>query len=167
MSGTGRPGRVFWGAALAVLALDIVAKFLAERWLVPHVPRRVVGDLVRLTLAYNPGAAFSMSLGPASRWVFGAFAVAALVVLWRWYRASAPGEHLKRLALGLAWGGAAGNLLDRVRSAQGVVDFIDIGVGGVRFWTFNVADSGVTVGALLLGLILLREERQQKRAAGV
>jgi signal peptidase II len=66
---------------------------------------------------------------------------------------------MRTLALGLAWGGAAGNLLDRFIDTRGVVDFIDIGVGDVRFWTFNVADSAVTVGALMLAFVLWREDR--------
>jgi len=122
-------------------------------------PRRIVGDVVRFTLVYNPGAAFSMSLGDYSRWIFGSFAVIALYILWRLYTQSAPGDRLRSLALGLAWGGAAGNLLDRLRGARGVVDFIDIGVGRVRFWTFNVADSAVTIGAILLAWVLWHEDR--------
>jgi signal peptidase II len=129
-----------------------------------YVPHRVIGDVVRFTLAYNPGAAFSMSLGQYSRVIFGGFAVIALVVLYRLYKMTGAGarvgDRLRVLALGLAWGGAAGNLLDRFRSPQGVVDFIDIGVGDVRFWTFNVADSAVTIGALVLAWSLSREERE-------
>lgn len=158
-----RGARLFWGAALSVVVLDVITKQLAERLLFPHSPHRIIGDVVRLTLAWNPGAAFSMSLGQYSRYIFGAFAVLALYVLWKLYRESRPGERLKPLALGLAWGGAAGNLIDRIRSPLGVVDFIDIGVGTVRFWTFNVADSAVTVGAIALGWILLREDRQQRQ----
>jgi signal peptidase II len=127
------------------------------------VPHRVIGDLVRFTLAYNPGAAFSMSLGAYSRFIFGGFALIALVVLWRLYRMTGTGarvgDRTRILALGLAWGGAAGNLIDRFRSPLGVVDFIDIGYKGIRFWTFNVADSAVTVGALVLAWSLSREDR--------
>jgi signal peptidase II len=147
--------------AAAVVALDVVTKWLAVRYLSPpHVPHPVIGDVVRLTLAYNPGAAFSMHLGPYSRYIFGAFALIALVVLWNLYRRSHPSERLLSFALGLAWGGAAGNLIDRVRSPRGVVDFIDIGVESWRFWTFNVADSAVTVGAVLLAWLLAREEQR-------
>ena len=132
------------------------------------MPHRIIGDFVRFTLAYNPGAAFSMSLGPYSRYIFGTFAVIALVVLWRLYRLSGPGQRagdrVRILALGLAWGGAAGNLIDRIRSPLGVVDFIDIGVSGWRFWTFNVADSAVTVGAIVLAWSLSREEREERHA---
>jgi signal peptidase II len=147
------------------VVVDLVSKLLAEQYLTPrYVPHRIIGDVVRFTLAYNPGAAFSMSLGEYSRYIFGAFAVVALVVLWRLYRMTGrgvrAGDRLRVLALGLAWGGAAGNLIDRFRSPQGVVDFIDIGLGDVRFWTFNVADSAVTVGAIALAWSLSREENE-------
>ncbi|MEO8624313.1 MAG: signal peptidase II, partial [bacterium] len=120
-----------------------MSKLLAERFLAPrYVPHRIIGDAVRFTLAYNPGAAFSMSLGVYSRVIFGGFALVALFVLWRLYRMTSSGARegdlMRIVALGLAWGGAAGNLIDRFRSPLGVVDFIDIGYGAVRFWTFNV-----------------------------
>ncbi len=154
-------GRVFWAAAVLVIVLDVLTKALAVRYLVPqHIPHRIIGNVVRFTLAYNPGAAFSMSLGDYSRIIFGAFALIALVILWWLYRTSRPGDTLRVLALGLTWGGAAGNLIDRFFSRLGVVDFIDIGVGDVRFWTFNVADSAVTVGGILLAWVLWREDRE-------
>jgi signal peptidase II len=164
-------GRLFWGTAACVVAVDLVTKLLAESLLAPrYVPHRIIGDVVRFTLAYNPGAAFSMSLGAYSRYIFGAFAVVALVVLWRLYRMTGrgvrAGDRLRVLALGLAWGGAAGNLVDRFRSPQGVVDFIDIGLGDVRFWTFNIADSAVTIGAIALAWSLSQEERESAAVAG-
>jgi signal peptidase II len=165
MSGPGRNGRMFWGAAITIVTLDVVTKYIAEQNLTLHVPHRVIGDAVRWTLAYNPGAAFSMSLGPWSRYIFGTFAAVALFVLWRIYRSCGPEERFKSLALGLAWGGAAGNLIDRIRSSNGVVDFIDIGIGNVRYWTFNIADTGVSIGAVMLGIILMREDRQQQQQA--
>jgi signal peptidase II len=155
-------GGVFWSAVIGVIVLDVVTKTLAVMNLQPErMPHAVLGEIVRFTLAFNPGAAFSMSLGSYSRVVFGAFAIIALVILWRLYRASEPGDVMRVLALGLASGGAAGNLIDRLRpGSKGVVDFIDIGVGDVRFWTFNVADSAVTIGALMLAWVLWREDRR-------
>ena len=159
---------LFWGTATTVILVDQITKLLAERNLIRYVPREIIGDVVRFTLAYNPGAAFSMSLGENSRYIFGAFALIALFVLWRLYRLSGPakrvGDRLRILALGLAWGGAAGNLIDRIRSPHGVVDFIDVGVNSWRFWTFNVADSAVTVGALVLAWSLSREDREERQA---
>ena len=122
---------------------------------------QIIGDVVRFTLAFNPGAAFSMSVGDKSRYFFGGLAVVALVVLWWLYRTTKSGDWVRVAALGLAWGGAAGNLIDRFRGSRGVVDFIDIGVGTVRFWTFNVADSAVTIGALTLAFVLWREDREK------
>src|SRR5690242_2156179 len=155
-------GRLFWGAALAVVALDALTKWLVQHSLYPLEPHRIFGDYVRFTLVFNSGAAFSMSLGRHSRWIFGAFAAIALYILWRLYKQGAPGDRARSLALGLAWGGAAGNLIDRIRESRGVVDFIDIGVGTVRFWTFNVADSAVTVGAFLLAWVLWHEDRKPR-----
>jgi signal peptidase II len=158
--------RFFWFVAGSVIVFDLVTKELAVRFLTPpHIPHRIVGDVIRFTLAYNPGAAFSMSLGSYSRYYFGAFAAVALGILWRLYRVSLPGERTRVFALALAWGGAAGNLVDRFRPRASVVDFIDIGVGSVRFWTFNVADSAVTVGAILLALVLWREDAAATRDA--
>lgn len=152
-----------------MLAADLTSKLLAERLLAPrYVPHRIIGEVVRFTLAYNPGAAFSMSLGAYSRQVFGGFAVIALIVLWRLYTmtgaAGRVGDRVRILALGLAWGGAAGNLIDRFRSPFGVVDFIDIGFHDIRFWTFNVADSAVTIGALVLAWSLSKEDRDERLA---
>jgi signal peptidase II len=161
MTSPPRHGWLFWATAASVVALDVVTKWLAVRFLsADYVPHEVIGDVVRLRLAYNPGAAFGMHLGPYSRLIFGAFALVALIVLWNLYRRSHPTERLLSFALGLAWGGAAGNLIDRIRSPRGVVDFIDIGVGSWRFWTFNVADAGVTIGALILAWHRRREERR-------
>jgi signal peptidase II len=165
MPGSSSNSRSFWITAAVVVALDIVTKRLAVANLALHIPRPVFGEFARLTLAYNPGAAFSMSLGSYSRVLFGAFALVALVVLWWIHRGGAPDERLKSFALGLAWGGAAGNLLDRIRSAGGVVDFIDVGVGTIRFWTFNVADSAVTIGACVLAWVLWQEERRRAPAS--
>ena len=156
--------RLFWATALTVMALDQLTKEWAVRALQPpHIPHEVWGNFLRFTLAFNKGAAFSMSVGEYSRFIFGGFAIIACVILWRLFRASRPGETMRVLSLALAFGGAAGNLIDRFRARASVVDFIDIGVGSIRFWTFNVADSAVTVGAILLGWTLLQEDRQQQR----
>jgi signal peptidase II len=160
MSSINKNGPVFWTAGVGVVLLDVLTKMLAVAHLTEHVPRNIIGSFARFTLAYNPGAAFSMSLGENSRYIFGGLAVGALVILWWLYRSTPAGDRVRALALGLAWGGAAGNLVDRFHRSQGVVDFIDIGVGDVRFWTFNVADSAVTVGALMLAWVLWREERR-------
>src|SRR3954469_264778 len=151
--------RLFWTTVVLVVLLDQLSKEWAVRSLMPpHIPHEIWGDVLRFTLAYNRGAAFSMSVGDHSRWIFGGFALVALVILWRLFRGSRPGETMRVLALALAFGGAAGNLIDRFRPRASVVDFIDIGVGTVRFWTFNLADTAVTFGAIMLALVLWKED---------
>ncbi len=151
---------VFWAIVLFVTGFDFVTKLMAVEALMPrHTPHNIIGDVVRFTLAYNPGAAFGMHLGPASRWIFAALSVVIVVVL---LRATADLTRVSKLAaygVPIVIGGAIGNLLDRIRSRDGVVDFIDIGVGDVRFWTFNVADSAVTIGAVCLVLALWRHDQ--------
>jgi 23S rRNA pseudouridine1911/1915/1917 synthase len=88
-----------------------------------------------------------------------ALTAGALVILGRLYHATRQGDFLRTIALGLVCGGAVGNLIDRVRSATGVVDFIDVGVGDLRWPTFNVADMAVSIGAFLLAWVLWGEER--------
>ena len=84
---------LFWTAAVAVVVLDVVTKRLAMDHLRPeHVPHQIIGNVVRFTLAFNPGAAFSMSVGNNSRYFFGALAVVALVILYRLYRVTKPGD---------------------------------------------------------------------------
>jgi len=129
-----------------------------------YVPRRVLGDLLRLTLVYNPGAAFGLHLGANSRWIFMALTVGALILLARLYVETRPGDWLRALSIALVSGGAMGNLLDRIRSARGVVDFIDVGVGASRWPTFNVADMAVSCGAILLAWVLWREDVERHRA---
>ena len=157
---------LFWPLLLVVLALDVTTKSLAVAHLVPeYVPHAVLGDWVQLTLAYNPGASFGIGAGPYSRVIFTALAAFAMVILGRLYRATAPTDRARGAALGLVSAGALGNLIDRVRSARGVVDFIDLGVGDARFYTFNVADVAITVGAVLLARILWQEDRNRSLAS--
>lgn len=146
--------RLFWPLLLGLLLADCGTKRMAEDNLPLHAPQEVVGDVVRFTLAYNPGAAFGIDVGSASRVVFTLLAMGALVALGLLYRSTPGTQRVQIAALGLIAGGALGNLYDRIRGAAGVVDFIDVGVGAVRFWTFNVADAGITIGAILLVLTL-------------
>ncbi len=150
----------FWAIVLGVTALDFVTKAIAAEQLVPrHVPHPIVGDFLRFTLSYNPGAAFGMHLGPASRWIFAMLSVIIVGVLLRATTDLTRVSRLAAIGVPIVIGGAIGNLLDRIRFRDGVVDFIDIGVGDVRFWTFNVADSAVTIGAVCLVLALWRQDQ--------
>ena len=151
----------FWLPLAIVGVLDVVTKRWAERSLELHVPVEVVGEFARWNLVYNEGAAFGTHVGEWSRVVFTLLAALVLVFLGRIYRETASDDRLRLISLGLVCGGAIGNLVDRIRHGLGVVDFIDIGVGTTRFWTFNVADSAVTIGAILLAWSLWREPSPQ------
>lgn len=156
--------RLFWGTAVSIVLADLVTKLIAEAFLARRLPLRVFGDVVQLRLVYNEGAAFGLHVGDNSRWIFLGLAVVALFVLASLVRSTRPGDRFRLLSLALVCGGAVGNLIDRVRSAQGVVDFLDVGVGAWRWPTFNVADSAITIGAIALGLSLWQEGRAQQRA---
>lgn len=143
----------------------MLTKRIAVRNLEFGVPHQIIGDWVQFTLVFNRGAAFGTTVGDRSRWIFTVLAVAILVVLVRMAIQSRPDETWKLAALGLVCGGAIGNLIDRLRWSNGVVDFIDVGVHAHRFWVFNVADSSVSVGAALLVLILWREDRRAAQPA--
>jgi signal peptidase II len=156
----GSKASLFWPVIAVVMMLDVVTKAIAVRALVPQrVPHAVLGEAIRLTLVYNPGAAFGLNLGSQSRWIFTVLTLVALGVLWRLYRATRPGDVTRVLALALVCAGALGNLFDRLRSDLGVVDFLDVGVGATRWPTFNVADMAVSAGAILLAWVLWQEDR--------
>lgn len=156
--------RLFWSVALGLLVADMVTKWIAERALLPIPPVEVLGEWLQLRLVYNQGAAFGLHLGPWSRWIFLLIAVVAVVLLYRVARSSSPRDLMRQIACGLVAGGAAGNLVDRIRSAEGVVDFIDVGVGATRWPTFNVADMGVSCGAIALAISLWMEDARRARA---
>jgi signal peptidase II len=154
-------GVLFWPVAVLAFLADLVTKAFAESVLgAPGFPQRVIGDAVRFTLVYNPGAAFSLHLGPYSRGIFLVLTAVVLRVLWSLYKRTRDRDNSRVLALALLSAGAVGNAVDRVRSAQGVVDWLDIGIGPHRWPTFNLADVAVTAGAVMLCVVLWREERE-------
>jgi signal peptidase II len=152
-----RKSRWFWPLVLALLVADCASKRVVEHRLAVGEPRPVVGNVVRFTLSYNTNAAMGIQLGGDDRrLVLSLLTIAALGVLMYLYRRTQAAERLRVIGVALVTGGALGNLFDRLRSGAGVVDFIDVGVHNVRFWTFNVADMGITVGAFLLLIALGR-----------
>lgn len=152
---------LFFPVVVVIVVVDQITKAIAATALMPRgVPREVLGNGLRWNLVYNPGAAFGLHLGPYSRWIFLVLTLGALVILWRLYRQTPGGAWARTVALGLVTGGAIGNLVDRIRSPMGVVDFIDVGIGTSRWPTFNVADMAVSTGAFLLAWVLWGEDRQ-------
>ena len=143
--------------ALVVLVLDLVAKHLALERLLPGRPVPVIDGFFSLTLVMNPGLAFGMLADTPAGWRWlvallsiGALAVLAVVGL----RMLPTGGRLTPLALGLIFGGAVGNLIDRARFGA-VVDFLDFYWHGYHWPAFNVADASISVGVVLLALRML------------
>lgn len=168
---TGRDGLrpvLFWSVVIGILIADLITKAIAEYALVPRgMPREIIGDVVRFTLVYNPGAAFGLQFpGGYSRWVFMALTLGALFVLARLYRATRDDDWPRTLAIGLVCAGALGNLVDRIRSPRGVVDFIDVGIGDMRWPTFNIADMAVSIGAFLLAWVLWGDDSAGESSTG-
>ncbi len=152
--------KYLWLSAL-VIGLDQLTKWLANTSLAPHEPVAVLPGF-NLTLMFNTGAAFSL-LGDAGgwqRWLFTGLAVVASVVLVLWLRRLQAGQALLAVALALILGGAVGNLIDRVVFGH-VIDFLDVYWRHHHWPAFNVADSAITVGAVLFLLDSFRP-----RAAG-
>jgi len=154
---------LFWGTLVLVVVLDLVTKLMAAANLSPqHIPHEILGNHLRLTLVYNPGAAFGLNLGIYSRWIFMALTAGALIILGRLYQATRQGDFLRTLALGLVCGGAVGNLIDRVHLGT-VIDFIE-----VHFWPtdFNLADAAIRLGVVVFVLALLFGRRWRSRHDG-
>jgi signal peptidase II len=143
----GRPRwAIFLGLAIGVVVLDQLTK----AWLVANVdPGEIVvvlGDWLRLVHGQNTGAIFGLFRDSAILFAAVSLVVIGLIVA---FQARSRGDPILAAALGLLMGGAIGNLVDRLRYGY-VVDFVDIGLGDWRFYTFNVADASISLAILLL-----------------
>lgn len=144
-----------YGLAIVVVVLDQVTKWMAEQWLVFAQPVPVL-PFFNFMLAYNTGAAFSFlaDAGGWQRWFFITLAliVSLVLVLWIW-RLQAD-EKWQGLAMALVLGGAIGNVIDRILWGH-VIDFIQLYYEQWYWPAFNIADSAITVGVVLLIIDML------------
>ena len=136
--------------SVAVVALDQMSKQLADMLLGYHDPVAVM-PFFNLMLSYNTGAAFSFlsDAGGWQRWFFVALAVVAVSIIYVWLRRLPPTQMWLAAALSLVLGGAVGNVVDRVLYGY-VIDFIDVYYQQWHWPTFNVADSAITIGVIIL-----------------
>lgn len=161
----GRKTGVVLAVLTVVLALDVVTKRWALESLAGGNRMELFGGLLPLTLAFNRGAAFGLSIGSDPRWVFIPITVVAIVLLVLLVVQSAKDDHLRIVSSSLVLAGALGNLVDRVRWDRGVVDFLGpVNLGFAHFPIFNVADIAITCGAFALALSFWLEERELARA---
>ncbi len=147
----------------AIIALDIVTKIqivknfsLGERF-------DMMGGFIRIALVYNEGFVFGLGQGYKNvALVISLVVLAAMVV---YYFMESNRSFIFNSAMSLIVSGAVGNIIDRlIPGRPGVVDFISVGVDGVYRWpSFNVADSSIVVGAFLLIIVFIREEKKRKK----
>ena len=157
--------RIFAGALSISLFLDQLTK----NWIVATLSYsdriEVVPDFFYITHVRNPGAAFGLfatSPQPIRQFFFIGVTLVAIALIFSFYRRLAPGDRLSALALGLILGGAVGNLIDRFRFDE-VVDFLHFRLWAGYSWPdFNLADSFIVVGVLLLVLELLATEGESR-----
>ncbi|MEC7847797.1 MAG: signal peptidase II [Gemmatimonadota bacterium] len=152
----------------SVLVLDLISKSWALDTLGGGNRTEIFGGFVPLTLAYNRGAAFGISLGDDSRWFFIPITILALILLLVLLKQAARRDWLRLVSISMVVAGALGNLYDRVRWDRGVVDFIGPIDLGIMDWPiFNVADMSITCGAVLLAISFWGEERRERAEAVV
>ena len=139
-------------ATLGVIALGVIAADRASKMLVDSmdlaIPHQLIGSFLQIIRGENRGGLFGIVQGSAPLLALLSIGVIAALVIYH------EREHVSQitpLTIGVALliGGAVGNLIDRLAFGY-VLDFIDLGVGGLRFWTFNVADMGISLGILII-----------------
>jgi signal peptidase II len=166
LAGAVRPGRGHWLAFGGLAAAVFVADQLLKAWIVAGfevgVPVDLVGSYLRITISHNTGALFGLFRDQAVLFALFSLAVIAFIV---WYHGRSSRSALQSIALGLLLGGALGNLVDRVRLGY-VVDFVDMGLGSWRFYTYNVADAAITTAILLLVVLAFWSGRRAGTAGG-
>ena len=148
------------GVVLLIVLLDQISKGFAESWLLQGQPYPVMPSF-NLTLWYNTGAAFSLlsEAGGWQRWFFVVVTVVVCGILWSLLKKLKPGEPgavMSATGIVMIMGGALGNLVDRLFRGA-VVDFLDVYYRSYHWPTFNIADIGITVGALMIIIVTLRD----------
>ena len=139
-----------WGVFVGLAGIIVVLDQLSKAWLVANVGPgdvvSVVGDWVRLVYHQNSGALFGLFRDQAI--LFGLISLVVIALIVGYHARSGRSLYLS-LALGFLLGGAVGNMVDRLRLGY-VVDFVDIGIGTLRFYTFNLADTGISAAIVML-----------------
>jgi signal peptidase II len=143
---------VFAALAAVVVVVDQASKALVTSTLAPGESVPIVGDLIRIVFGQNTGALFGLFKDNALMFGVVSILVVGLIVV---YHARSAASPYLTVTLGLLLGGAIGNMADRLRLGY-VVDFVDAGIGSTRFYTFNVADSAISLSVLLLLIAALR-----------
>jgi signal peptidase II len=137
---------LFAAIAITVVVADQASKAWVVSQLAPGAGMVIIPDLLNVVHGQNSGALFGLLPQSAPAFAIASLGVTALIVV---YHAKAGRGIVTTVALGLLLGGAIGNLLDRLNHGY-VIDWVDMGIGTLRFWTYNVADASITTAILLL-----------------
>jgi signal peptidase II len=163
---------IFLGLAIAVIVVDQITKqYVDQNFAVASVhsipglaePTPIIDGFVRIAKTYNTGGIFGLFGDSAVVLALASTFVIALIVVYQW-REGSRGPWPLTVALGLLLGGALGNFIDRIR-LQGVIDFVDMGIGDWRWYTFNVADAAISIALLLLILLSIFGDRLLRRGS--
>jgi len=154
--------RILFALAALVAATDQLTKALVAIHVPQHRSIPVIPGFFDLVHIYNLGAAFGFLNSPDIEWQFWLFLGATLCALWAIFTLTRAARHDPLLfsGLGLIFGGAVGNLVDRLRY-RAVLDFLDVYIGDWHWPAFNVADAGICVGAFLACIALCRSPRER------
>jgi signal peptidase II len=149
--------------SILVILSDQATKLLILSNLAEGQTVSIIGDLLYFQFVYNEGGAMGTSLGPS--WIYTVLTLAALALIGRYFiRDRSDGASIK-VPLALIFGGAVGNLIDRIRFGK-VIDFIDMDfpdipfLGITRWWTFNIADAAITCGLVIFVVVLLFRKKR-------
>jgi signal peptidase II len=153
---------IFLGLAAAVVVVDQLVKAWLVGTIDPGESIPILGDVLRLIHTRNSGAVFGMFRDNALLFGVASIVVIGLIVV---FHGRSPRSAYLSVTLGLLLGGALGNLTDRLRLGY-VVDFVDAGIGTLRFYTFNVADAAISLSVLLLILVAIRPSLAEPDTAG-
>lgn len=140
-----------------IILADQITKNLIRDLMVVGQSNSVFGDIVRLTYVENPGIAFGIRI--PNSWIFTILSILAVIGIVVYLIKQWNESRWIKFSLSLILGGAVGNLIDRILFSK-VVDFVDVGVGQLRWPVFNVADSAVVVGMFILFIAMYNEEKK-------
>lgn len=168
--------RVRWATFIGVAGAVVIADQISKAWVAanfeptsvhapagPGGPTQVMGDLVRIAVTHNDGGIFGLAGSSAVVLGLASLVVIAFIIYYE-ARQGVNGPWLLSLAMGLLLGGALGNLIDRFHFGY-VIDWVDMGIGDVRWYTFNVADAAISTSIVLLLFLGLFGDRLARRGA--
>jgi signal peptidase II len=162
-----RPGRPFlFALAIGALVADQLSKYAVDKYTAPGSQRVIVPGFLNLLHTSNPGVAFGLFASSANPWkpaLLIGFSVLVIGMLIWLLATDRAGGSLGQCGIALILGGATGNVLDRFLR-HSVTDFIDFYIGHYHWYTFNIADSAIVIGAALVVLELFRDGKQTTQA---